>query len=352
MLLAVLLCLLVSLVAGETVAINLGHILMPPSSAPQPLLIITGNLLMIIYALIVYPSYFTDKPIFKSSKVISFANFTFGPVVFGALWNNNLTKKKKGISYIVSAIGSGLNVVPFLLGMIIAVVTLFGSLSATTTDTSQSYGAGTSGIERSAGTSVTVPLPELKSDWQRATIPNVGTIDIPPTMEVQSGDYKEYVETARGELGVDSSGLQIVIQQKGLNEFDTNSTYARIMVSEEVGRQGDYDSLTFNMKDYSQADINELDVYLKSEIEAQSDSSGYAHLEEWFPLKLETTNGMSCIHVSYTRFVQDNPLVMVDTYWFQDDYRMIALTVSYRIEDEQLWKTDLDYSLSTFRISG
>jgi hypothetical protein len=155
-LLATLLCLLVAFVADETVGLNLAHIL-TPSPGPQPLLIITGNLLMLIYALIVYPSYFTDKPIFKSNKVISFANFTFGNWV-GALWNTNLTKKKKGVSYIITAVGSGLIVTQSLFGIIIAIITLFGSLSTTGASTSQSHDAGASGIERSADTSVTVPL--------------------------------------------------------------------------------------------------------------------------------------------------------------------------------------------------
>ncbi|MDR1185645.1 MAG: hypothetical protein LBK67_12750 [Coriobacteriales bacterium] len=179
MLLTILLTLLASwlasLAAGDIVTTILADALAPRSSGAWPLLVIVGNSLMIIYALRVYPSYFTNKPVFKSSKVISFANFTFGPVIFGVLWNNNLTEKKKGVSYIVSAIGSGLSVAQFLFGIIIAVVTLFGSLSVTATDTSQNHSTGTSSYERPTGVSATVPLSELKSDWQRVAIPNVGT---------------------------------------------------------------------------------------------------------------------------------------------------------------------------------
>lgn len=93
----------------------------------QPLLVTVGNSLMLIYALKVYPSYFTDKPVFKSNKIISCANFTFGSWV-GALWNTNLTKKKKGVSYIITAVGSGLVVAQGLFGIIIAIVMLFGSM--------------------------------------------------------------------------------------------------------------------------------------------------------------------------------------------------------------------------------
>lgn len=61
----------------------------------------------IVYALVVYPSYFTDKPLIKSSRAISFLNYTIGWVIFGALWNSNLRcsnlerRPKKGYSHIV-----------------------------------------------------------------------------------------------------------------------------------------------------------------------------------------------------------------------------------------------------------
>ncbi len=63
-----------------------------------------GNIVMFVYAVKFYPSYFTDKPLLRSSKAISFANFMFGGLIFGLLWNGNLSKKTKGISYIVAAV--------------------------------------------------------------------------------------------------------------------------------------------------------------------------------------------------------------------------------------------------------
>ncbi|MCL2605716.1 MAG: zinc ribbon domain-containing protein [Coriobacteriia bacterium] len=57
------------------------------------------SVLIIIYAAKFYPSYFTDKPKFKSSRVISFLNLLFGSVIFGVLWNSSLTKKVEGRSH-------------------------------------------------------------------------------------------------------------------------------------------------------------------------------------------------------------------------------------------------------------
>lgn len=56
--------------------------------------------LCIVYGLIVYPRYFTQEPLIKNSKLISFLNGLFGHL-FGLLWNHNLTKQKRGISHYV-----------------------------------------------------------------------------------------------------------------------------------------------------------------------------------------------------------------------------------------------------------
>ncbi len=70
--------------------------------------------LMAIYAFSIYPSYYRRAPKVKSSKAISFLNMMFGSLIFGCLWNANLTKSNReavphiGISYYVA----------FLLGLL------------------------------------------------------------------------------------------------------------------------------------------------------------------------------------------------------------------------------------------
>ena len=65
--------------------------------------------LELLYALGFYKSYFKKSPWLKSSKAISFCNLMFGGLIFGCLWNHNLTISKRtqsrmrGISYKVFA---------------------------------------------------------------------------------------------------------------------------------------------------------------------------------------------------------------------------------------------------------
>ena len=55
----------------------------------------------IVYAAKIYPSYFSGKPMLESSEAISFLNAFVGGIIFGPLWNYNLTRGQKGISNIV-----------------------------------------------------------------------------------------------------------------------------------------------------------------------------------------------------------------------------------------------------------
>jgi hypothetical protein len=55
----------------------------------------------IVYAAKIYPSYFSDKPMISSSEAVSFLNTFCGGIIFGLLWNHNLTLKNKGISNVV-----------------------------------------------------------------------------------------------------------------------------------------------------------------------------------------------------------------------------------------------------------
>ena len=87
------------IVVGMPISIIFGRGTTPSSYVP--FVVIVGTAIRIFYAAKVYPSFFTKKPMLKSSNTISFANFMMGGVIFGCLWNGNLTKREKGISYIV-----------------------------------------------------------------------------------------------------------------------------------------------------------------------------------------------------------------------------------------------------------
>lgn len=71
---------------------------------------------VVVFALKIYPSLFTDKPMLKSQKSASFLSAFTGGLIFGAIWCSALTKGKKGISQYVLCvlIAIGVVVVVFL----------------------------------------------------------------------------------------------------------------------------------------------------------------------------------------------------------------------------------------------
>ena len=57
----------------------------------------------IVYIARIYPSYFTEKPASTSCVSTSFLNMFFGGILFGSLWNRNLSRREKGVSHVVRA---------------------------------------------------------------------------------------------------------------------------------------------------------------------------------------------------------------------------------------------------------
>lgn len=200
------------------------------------------------------------------------------------------------------------------------------------------------------------PLSLPNESWKRIYLENIGTIDFPPTMEVQSGKYKEIIDPLKPELmksmGINSTtNYDIIIQQKDLNDLTDVSyqRYARVMINTDYGNIGDFETLYFDINEYTISDIKELNDLFKASLVSGFSGTGLK-LVNWNPLKLETINGMACIHISYIRQLNNNPTVFVDIYKFQNVDRMFTLTLSYRQNEEDFWKKDFDTLLKSFRI--
>ncbi len=201
-------------------------------------------------------------------------------------------------------------------------------------------------IEHCFGQTSTTP-----NGWEKIYIKNIGSFDLPPTMEIQKGKYKEFIDEVKKIKGYDAT--QITAQQKGLNEFGKEGfeKYARVMVETTFGSAGDFEKLNFNLAPYTQMDISELNSTYKLQIQQSFIGTGLK-LIEWYPLKLEKVNGMSCIHISYKRQLQDKPFVLVHIYYFHNNDRMHSLTLSYRLSELDYWKSDYATILKSFRITN
>ena len=192
---------------------------------------------------------------------------------------------------------------------------------------------------------------ELIKDWTRIYIKNLGNFDLPPSMEVQKGKYKEFIDEQRKIKGFDAT--QLTAQQKGLNKFQKKSfeKYARVIIETAFGTKGDFEKLNFNITSYTQADISELNLIYKQQIQQSFIGTGLK-LIEWYPIKIKKINSMSCIHMSYKRQLQDKPFVLVNIYQFHNNDRMHTLILSYRVSESTEWKPTFENILKSYRITN
>lgn len=198
--------------------------------------------------------------------------------------------------------------------------------------------------------SLLLPPPDLPAGWQRAQIPEVGTIDIPPTMEVQSGQYAKLNQAVmKSMLDLESGGTgKITIQQKGLNSFDpvAAKSYVRVMVETDVGSPNDFEHLA-SRYEATQDELREISTLFRTQAENQ-----FTKILQWDVPSLELVNGMQAIRLSYRRQHKSNPPVRVTTYMFQNHDRMHLLTMSYREVERTKWLADFPSILASFRITS
>lgn len=187
---------------------------------------------------------------------------------------------------------------------------------------------------------------EATADWEEVSIPNVGTMRIPPSMEVQSDEYHAMKEGITG-----ASSDSFIVQQRGLNEgtdegFDT---YARIMVSCDVGSSGDYPADGYDPELYTDDEIAEIDSALEEGLRPQMDALGIPIIE-WYPIELGYLGNNSCLHISYSRVGDDDESTQVDLYSIPCDDHIVDVTLSYRLSDADAWADDLTLALQTLEI--
>jgi hypothetical protein len=177
-------------------------------------------------------------------------------------------------------------------------------------------------------------------------------------VESQVGAYEKTVENLKGNIErilhismIELRTFQIVIHQKGLNDLSEEgfSRYARVMFKTEEGEKDEDLTLDFNVNEITRNEIAELNNMAKSMVQMGFGNTGLKIIE-WYPLKMEKINGMSCMHTSYKRQLNNNEPVIVNNYkFFNYDYNH-TLIMSYRLNENEYWEGDFKKILDSLRI--
>ena len=175
---------------------------------------------------------------------------------------------------------------------------------------------------------------KVYSNWQRVTVPNVGTFSIPPALEVRDFDSDITNE-------VKSNSDVISYIQAGTKGFMTTLEYKYTKVSLITLplSKGDGPLLTL----LTPLNITNVDLKGFDEGALASLQEGYAKYGginyRWWPSKIIKVNGIDCI---YTHFVGNvpslkTPPVEEHYYTFFNRDRTHLLRVAYCEKDADYW---------------
>lgn len=199
--------------------------------------------------------------------------------------------------------------------------------------------------------------PVQYASWETVSVPGICTFQIPPTMELQAGKYREVMDQFRTHvLQVTDSGSRVVAQQKGLNALDAaaRSRYARVIVETHTASKGDFSTLGDPLA-LSRAEVAEIDGAMKTAVEqeaSQSTAAGYrTELQSWGGTRVVRVNGVDCLLTEYSRSVNSAPPASVRLYKFMNNDRMHTVSVSYRTTESDLWAADLEKIVTTFQFT-
>ena len=194
------------------------------------------------------------------------------------------------------------------------------------------------------------PPPILQPDWQRVVIPTVGTVDIPPSMEVQ-GEALAKIKEALAKINplVSSNKNGIVIQPKGMNDLDREalSLYMRVMCHPET--RTDAGELADLLNSGNDAKLRSESKAFRADMEARIQGKG--KILQWDSPTFERIGGVPACCERYKRQLGDNPPVVGLHYRFLVNGSAWSLTIAYREKEKDRWANFIPTIVDSFRIN-
>ncbi len=246
----------------------LAYYLIGSDALTAPIAGIVGNVLIIIYTAKFYPSYFTDRPVLRSNRAISFANLMIGTWLFGFIWNGNLTKRRKGVSHVVMLVVSVLACAYFVLQIPVALSSGAISGSASSSDDSSpdliDLGGISAGVPAPAGfVRVTPAMKELSAFQDQFVWPG---------NELLAAFIPEEVAPAAlaGEVPELKRHFLLQVQKEGKSHFVSESEFLQLR---------EYLRSNINGKDMSETQDKVNDLLAASGVELSDPVVSPAHID-------------------------------------------------------------------------
>ena len=193
--------------------------------------------------------------------------------------------------------------------------------------------------------------------WATVSIPGICTYQIPPTVEIQAGSYKQVNDQYRKTIfEISGAPDRVVAQPRGINEFDPGALkrYCRIIVETERGSKGDHLALNEPLA-VSPVELRQIDKELKDRMQAGVATFAAKGIKmtilSWEPVRIVQVNGVDAVLSTHTRSMNDAPPALVRVYTIQNNDALHRITISYRESERDLWAKDLGKVIATFRFN-
>lgn len=184
--------------------------------------------------------------------------------------------------------------------------------------------------------------------WDKIDLGDWGKIELPNSMEIQSGIYKKVMDYSKRHFSLNAD--RVVFQQKGVNNGTSLDTYARVIIRTDYSANELPD---FNTMEVTASDLDELNNMYKTELSnAKNESQFPFKIIKWNDVKIITLNGNKCINYSYIRQLNGKPQTYTEFYTFWKGNKQHTLNVEYRLNDKDKWKSDIDKCVQTFEIKN
>lgn len=190
--------------------------------------------------------------------------------------------------------------------------------------------------------------------WTTIKIEDEVEFQIPPTMEIQSGEYQAAIQKRNPnfyQIVTQGGNLQrIVAQQKGLNEKEKSAykQYARAVI--KIGREaGDVypkwgDEIPLSEKDLKEMESDFIDGTISN---SKGKLIGISQ-----HLKIVKVNGINCLNMKYETQLDNNPIVNNDMYMFFNKNKLYQVLTMIRSTEYEYWTSkdaDMRNIVNTFK---
>lgn len=174
--------------------------------------------------------------------------------------------------------------------------------------------------------------------WTTIKIDGEIEFQIPPTMEIQSGEYLATAQKIMPDfyklVTQDGTVQRIVLQQKGLNEMkeDARARYARTIIKFAKESEKKYPSWGEELTPTKQ-ELKEIEDIICNG--PRPDETKLIQIIQH--LEVKKINGIDCLNMKYETQYADNPIVINYMYMFFNQDRFYHLLIMYRSTEAEYW---------------